>query len=75
MEGARKSPTEPPSPSERDDAEGFVRQLDRLFIERLIEAGAFSDEEPEDRSELHEELEWVLRKIGFFDPGERKRRR
>ena len=59
----------PPSISERTDAARFVEQLDQMFIERLIEAGAFSYEESEPGAELYEELDWVLRKIGFVEPG------
>jgi hypothetical protein len=62
----------PPSPSERTDAVRFVEQLDQMFIERLIEAGAFSYDEDEPGAELYEELDWVLRKIGFVEPGQHK---
>ena len=43
-----------------------------MFIERLIEAGAFSYDESEPGAELYEELDWVLRKIGFVEPGPRR---
>ena len=43
-----------------------------MFIERLIEAGAFSYEESEPGAELYEELDWVLRKIGFVEPGQNR---
>jgi hypothetical protein len=62
----------PPSRSVRTDAERFVEQLDHTFIERLIEAGAFAYDESEPGAELYEELDWVLRKIGFVEPGQRQ---
>jgi hypothetical protein len=72
MRGASRN--NPPTPSERKDAERFVEQLDQMFIQRLIEAGAFSAEEWEPSPELYEELDWLLRKIGFVEPGARRRR-
>jgi hypothetical protein len=62
----------PPSTSAESDAERFVEQLDQMFIERLIEAGAFSYDDSDPNLELYEELDWVLRKIGFVEPGKRK---
>jgi len=72
---ARAFRKNPPSPSERSDAERFVEQLDQMFIERLIEVGAFTYDDSEPDLELYEELDWVLRKIGFVEPGDRKTRR
>jgi hypothetical protein len=72
---ARAFRKNPPSPSERSDAERFVEQLDQMFIERLIEVGAFTFDDSEPDRELYEELDWVLRKIGFIEPGHRKTRR
>lgn len=65
----------PPSPSERTDADRFAEQLDQMFIERLIEIGAFTYDDSEPSLELYEELDWVLRKIGFIEPGRQAGRR
>ncbi|HVU51793.1 MAG TPA: hypothetical protein VHL80_13950 [Polyangia bacterium] len=46
-----------------------------MFIERLIEIGAFTYDDSEPSLELYEELDWVLRKIGFIEPGRQAGRR
>jgi hypothetical protein len=49
----------------RREVDEFVAQLDEAFVRHLIEVGAFSFDASDDGSELHEELQWLLRKLGL----------
>jgi hypothetical protein len=61
-----------PSPRRADferrrEVEEFVSQLDAAFIKHLVEVGAFSFEASDPDAEVHEELQWLLRKLGLVD--------
>jgi hypothetical protein len=62
-----------PSPSprradveRRREVDEFVSELDEAFVRQLIEVGALSHGEPETDAGLHEELQWLLRKLGVI---------